>query len=152
MKYTLLLCIVLLTACGTKKDLVRTGAFYDIGPRFVRTGGNMDYFMVYGKGADEAECRSNAGTDLLKALIYQGVRDGAVINPILNTPGAVSALKSIEQTALSSLMARDGLVDNSGKPINRIRQSKQKDALYSMGFEIGVNRDLLAKEIAAFKL
>lgn len=151
MKYTLLMCMLLLMACGTKKDLIRTGAFYDIGPRFVRTAGNMDYFMVYGKGADEAECRANAGTDLLKALIYNGVRDGANINPILNTPGTITTLKSLEQTALSNLMARNGLVDNSGKPTNRIRQSKQKDALYSMGFEIGVNRDLLTKEVAAFK-
>lgn len=143
--------MVLLMSCGTKKDLVRTGAFYDIGPRFVRTVGNMDYFMVYGKGATEDECRANAGTDLLKTLIYQGVRDGANINPIINTPATMSAFQSLQQTALSTLMARNGLVDNTGKPTNRIRQSKQKDALYSMGFEIGVNRDLLTKEVSAYK-
>lgn len=145
------MCIALLMACGTKKDLVRTGAFYDIAPRFVRTAGNMDYFMAYGKGADEAECRNNAGTDLLKMLIYQGTRDGANINPVLNTPASIAAFKSREQTALSNLTGRNGLVDNGGKPVNRIRQSKQKDALFSMGFEIGVNRDLLTQEIAAFK-
>jgi hypothetical protein len=143
--------MVLLTACGTKKDLVRTGAFYDIAPRFVRTAGNLDYFVAYGKGANEAECRGNAGTDLLKMLIYQGTRDGANINPVLNTPASIAAFKSQEQTALSSLMARTGLMDYIGKPTNRIRQSEQKDALYSMGFEIGINRNLLTKEIAAFK-
>ena len=148
---SIVMCMVILAACAPKKELVRTGAFYDIAPRFARSQGNMEYFLAYGKGINESECRSNAEAGLIKTLIYQGVRDGININPILNEPQSVAAFKTREQTALSVLQGRSGLIDNSGKPTNRMRQSTDKNALYSMAFEIGVNRSLLTSEVVGTK-
>jgi len=138
-------------ACGTKKELVRTGAFYDIAPRFVRTEGSKDYFLVYGKGINEQACLGNASVYLLKTLIYQGSREGTNIAPLLNEPKSIAAVKAQEQTVINGLLMRTGLLESSGSPTNRIRQSTDKNALYNMSFEIGVNRNLLATEIARFK-
>ena len=139
------------SSCGTNSELVRTGAFYDIAPRFLRTQGNKDYFRAYGKGSNEKECRVNASSDLVKTLIYEGLREGTNMPPILNEPKAVAAFKAQEQQALAGLVASKALVENTGSPANRMRQSTDKNSLYSMSFDIGVDRSLLATEIARFK-
>lgn len=153
MRYILavIICLGMFSSCGTNSELVRTGAFYDIAPRFLRSQGSKDYFRAYGKGTNEKECRINASSNLVKALVYEGSREGISIPPILNEPKAVAAFKAQEQEVLTGLLASKAMVENTGSPANRMRQSTDKKSLYNMSFDIGVDRSLLATEISRFK-
>ncbi|MEJ2883570.1 hypothetical protein [Pedobacter sp. GR22-6] len=149
--FSILFNLLLLSACGSKSGLVRTGAFYDIPAKFVRSSAGKDFFIAYGKGLDEQECRNDANRKLLKTLIYEGSREGTQIPPALSSNTSIAAFKAEEQRLLSLWSANEALLENKGSPVNRMKQSEEKNTVHQLSFEIGIDRNLLNTELAKFK-
>lgn len=152
-KITVLLAAVILNfiSCSTPKPVLSTAAFYDIPQRFVKSDASgKDYFMAFGKGRNERECKENAQIALLKELIYNGIQTGANMPALLQDPKSVHEFKKDETNAIHSIMINPRIIQANYRATDRLTQAEAKNSTLNLSFEIGVNRNLLANHLENF--
>ena len=154
-KVSLLLFIIsICMGCAPKKiATVSIASFYKMGVAYVRTdAGGKDYFNVYAKGSNEAECRQNAKMELMRVIALEGISQGANLKPILNIPPDVTRFKEKEYAFYAKYTTPNDVVDATGKieDINKLAQSESKTAALSMKVQVGIDLKLFEKQLKQF--
>lgn len=149
-----LLIISTCVGCAPKKvATVSVASFYNLGVAYIRTdvGGN-DYFNVYAKGGNEAECRQNAKMELMRIIALEGVNQGANLKPVLNMPPDVNKFKEMEYAFYAKYAGPNQVVDATGKieQLNKIAQSENKTAGLSMRVQVSINLKLFEQQLKQF--
>lgn len=142
----LLVAVFALTSCNPGS--VSTSAFYEMPLKFLRKDANgKTFFEVYAKGRNEKECRLNAKKDVARTLIYEGVRQGVSLPPILATPALEKKFRAKEERFLENLIDNNNLVFARLVNQNKLQQSSSRKSQLSMPFEVGVDHRLLESEV-----
>lgn len=143
-----MLIISILAFASCKSGSVSTSAFYDIPMKFLRKDVNgKTYFEAYAKGRSEKECRENAKRDVIKVLLFEGVRQGYSLPPILTTPSMEKKFRNQEESILRNLVDNNDLVTAKVVNDNKLLQSNAPRSQGSMPFEVGVDHGLLSREV-----
>ena len=127
---------------------VSTSAFYDMPLKFLRKDVNgKTYFEAYAKGRSERECRENAKRDVIRVLVYDGVRQGYSLPPILTTPSMEKKFRNQEDSFLRDLIDNKELITAKAVNENKLHQSASSKSQSSMPFEVGVDHEMLSREV-----
>lgn len=139
-------------SCNKKTTAtVSTAAFYDMPVKFIRhEASGFDYFQIFAKGVNKKECEENAKMQLMKELIYNGIRQGTNINPILNEPQTVQKFRNNESEFLTRLADNSSVIEISKTPNDNLKQSENKNTVYSMPVVLSINRVLFTNEVLTF--
>ena len=143
-----MLTISVLAFASCKSGSVSTSAFYDMPLKFLRKDVNgKTYFEAYAKGRSEKECRENAKKDVIRVLLYEGVRQGYSLPPILATPSMEKKFRNQEEALLRNLVDNKDLVTAKLVNENKLLQSNSAKSQSSMPFEVGVDHGMLSREV-----
>jgi hypothetical protein len=143
--------VVNFISCSSPKPTLSTAAFYDIPQRFIKSDASgKDYFLAFGKGKNEKECKENAQIALLKELIYNGIQTGTSLPALLQDPNHVNEFKKDETNAIHKIMINPQIIQANYRAANKLKQAEAKNTNLNMSFEIGVNRRLLSSHLETF--
>ena len=149
--FLILLIVTGITSCNKKTSAVSTAAFYDMPVKFIRhDASGSDFFQIFAKGSNEKQCQENAKMQLMKELIYNVIRQGANINPILNEPPMVQKFRDKESEFLTKLANNSSVIEVSKKANDNLKQSEHKNKVYSMPIVLSINRVLFTNEVLTF--
>lgn len=138
-------------SCSSPKPTLSTTAFYDIPQRFVKSDASgKDYFLAFGKGKNERECKENAQIALLKELIYNGIQTGTSLPALLNDPNHVNEFKRDETNAIHKIMINPQIIQANYRANTKLKQSEDKKSTLNMSFEVGINRRLLSNQLEIY--
>ncbi len=138
-------------SCSSPKPTLSTAAFYDIPQRFVKSDASgKDYFLAFGKGKNERECKENAQIALLKELIYNGIQTGTSLPALLNDPNHVNEFKKDETNAIHKIMINPQIIQANYRANTKLKQSEDKKSTLNMSFEVGINRRLLSNQLEIY--
>lgn len=138
-------------SCSSPKPTLSTAAFYDIPQRFVKSDASgKDYFLAFGKGKNERECKENAQIALLKELIYNGIQTGTSLPALLNDPNHVNEFKRDETNAIHKIMINPQIIQANYRANTKLKQSEDKKSTLNMSFEVGINRRLLSNQLEIY--
>lgn len=143
-----MLIMLLMAFASCKSGSVSTSAFYDMPIKFLRKDVNgKTYFEAYAKGRSEKECRENAKRDVIRVLLYEGVRQGYSLPPILATPSMEKKFRIHEETFLKNMVDNKDMVTTKAVNENKLLQSNSSNSQGSMPFEVGVDHGMLSREV-----
>lgn len=148
------LCIVVLVCSCSQKitSVSSTAAFYDLGLQHLRVDGNgKDYFQVFAKGKDLADCKLNAKLTVLKTLIYEGYYKGVSYQPILSDPPALRDFRETEQAFYKKWLNNSDMVEvQDAKDSEALSQSGDQPSQYSIKTTVGIDRMKLKTEVSNY--